>query len=440
MAQQFQANIIIVGAGLGGLSAAIAISRAGHRVTVVEQAPELGEVGAGIQVPPNSSRILDRWGILQKIVSNAMHPENIVIHSYKDGSVLSTLNLRPSIEEMYGGPYLHVHRATFHKVLVEAAEKLGVKFQLGSVVTGIDFGRTAVKILNKANLSADFIIAADGLKSPCREALLGRSDPPRKTGDMGYRLVIKTEEMKKYPELVQLATVPSFYYWAGPNGHAVGYLIERGTAFNMVITAPDELPDNVPSSKVEPQVLMDKFKNWEPRFKLMLELVKEVMITKLQNSIELETWTHPGGRFALLGDACHATLPYLAQGAAQAVEDGAVLGGLFKKAKNESEMIDALRIYEKLRKSRTTRVVRASTDMGHIMHYPDGEEQRERDRVLTQCEPFDGYPNKWADPVFQKYLFGYDADTEVEEAWSTYEVGRDKSGMNGLNSPQQASL
>ncbi|RFU26163.1 hypothetical protein B7463_g10161, partial [Scytalidium lignicola] len=421
MAQQFSASVIIVGAGLGGVAAAIGIARAGHRVTIVEQARELGQVGAGIQVPPNSSRILDRWGILSKLRPNAMHPENITIFSYRDGSTLSSLNLLPSMEQIYGGPYLHVHRATFHKALCEEAERLGVKFRLGSAVTGLDFEKTAVKILNQEELSADFIIGADGLKSSCREALLGHSDPPRVTGDMAYRIVIKTEEMKKYSKLFTLATVPSFYYWAGPGGHAVGYLIERGTSFNMVITAPDELPDNVQSTKADIDVVRAKFQDWEPRFKLMLGLVKEAMVWKLQNSVELESWSHPSGRFALLGDACHATLPYLAQGAAQALEDGAVLGALFQKAKDESEVFDALKIYEKLRKSRTTKVVRTSTKMGAIMHMPDGEEQRERDRKMTQCAPFEGYPNGWADPVFQKYLFGYDTETEVEQAWRVYE-------------------
>lgn len=269
------------------------------------------KVGAGIQVPPNSSRILDRWGILSKLRPNAMHPEHITIFSYRDGSVLSSLNLFPSMEKIYGQPYLHVHRAAFHKELCDEAGRLGVKFRLGSVVTGIDFEKTAVRIRNQEDLAADLIIGADGLKSPCREALLGRADPPHLTGDMAYRIVIKTEEMKKYSELVKLATEPSFNYWAGPGGHAVGYLIDHGNSFNMVITAPDELPDNVQSAKGDLDEMKRRFKDWEPRFKLMLTLIKEVGVWKLQNSVELESWSHPKGRFVLLGDACHATLPYL---------------------------------------------------------------------------------------------------------------------------------
>lgn len=240
-----------------------------------------------------------------------MHPEFIAIRSYRDGSLLSLQKLRPLMEDVYGAPYLHIHRATLHSALCDEATRLGVKFQLGSTVTGIDFEKTAVKVKDQADVVADFIFGADGLRSACRESLLGRSDPSHNTGDMAYRVVIPTSEMKKHKELVNFATIPSFNHWAGPGGHAVGYLIAGGSLFNMVIIVPDELPDNVYSAKANVNEMQDKFKGWYPEFRHMLRMVTDVNVWKLQNSIEMETWRHPNGNFALLGDACHATLPYL---------------------------------------------------------------------------------------------------------------------------------
>jgi salicylate hydroxylase len=136
------------------------------------------------------------------------------------------------------------------------------------------------------------------------------------------------------------------------------------------------------------------------------------------------TWSHPSGNFTLLGDACHATLPYVAQGAAMAVEDGAVLGALFEKVTRPSQLKDLLIIYEKIRKARTTRIVKTSSQMRDIYHCRDGDVQQERDRQLLEEEPFEEYPNPWADPAFQEFLFGYDAYAEAEKAWEKYLKGR----------------
>jgi len=322
--------VVIVGAGLGGLAAAIAIARAGHRVTIVERALKLGEVstslkaevflhersllfkvGAGIQVPPNSSRILDRWGILPKLRINSLQPDYIAIRSYRDGSLLSLQNLTPFTEDKYGGPYLHVHRATFHAALCDEAVRLGVDFRLGMTVIGVDFQRPAVKVQGYEDIGADFILGADGLKSACREALLGRSDPPQSSGDMAYRITVPTEEMKKHKELVDFATKPSFNHWAGPGSHAVGYLINHGALFNMVIVVDDELPTGVFSAKGDLNIMRERFKDWDPTFRLLLRMVTEASVSKLQNVINMGSWTNPNGTFALLGDACHASLPYL---------------------------------------------------------------------------------------------------------------------------------
>ncbi|KAK5236506.1 hypothetical protein LTR47_002457 [Exophiala xenobiotica] len=423
-----QLHVAVIGAGLGGLAAAIGMTRSGHRVTLLEQAPELGEVGAGIQIPPNTTRILARWGILPAIEKVSVRPNNIIMRSYRDGKILSSQPLIPVCEDVYGYPYLHIHRADYHKILVEEARKCGVDIQLDSYVTGIDFERPAVHVKNRSEpFLCDLIIGADGLKSVCREALLGRSDPPYLTGDLAYRITVPAEAMKAHPLLTDLAAVPNLNIWLGPDSHVVCYLLRGDNLYNIVIASPDNLPELVNQQKADLEEMHAMFRNWDPKLRALLDLCKETSKWRLQNSREMRSWCHPSGKFTLLGDACHATLPYLAQGAAQAVEDAAVLAGLFDKMEHKYQLADLLTVYEAVRKPRASHVVQSSSDTGmKVYHLHDGPRQKERDRQLLEFQerPFEGYQNKWRDPVFQKYMFSYDAQKVVEEAWQVYRGGR----------------
>ncbi|KAI9801267.1 MAG: hypothetical protein M1833_002837 [Piccolia ochrophora] len=417
-------HVAIVGAGLGGLAAAVGIRLAGHQVTILEQAAELGEIGAGIQIPPNSSRILKRWGLMDIVEAHSVRPRDFILRSYRNGNVLSKQNLVPFAEERYGAPYLHIHRADFHKVMVQHARNLGIEILLGSGVSKIDFEKPSIHLQGGTEFLADLIVGADGLKSVCREALLGHADPPRLTGDLAYRILVKREDMMKHEDLVELAENPAINYWMGPDAHVVCYLLKGGGLYNIVLICPDNLPEMVNTAKADLQEMRDLFDKWDPRLQTLLGIVQETSKWRLQNSEEMHSWSHPSHKFTLIGDSAHATLPYLAQGAAQAVEDGAVLGALFAKMKRPSQLPDVLHIYEFLRKARTTRVVKGSTALRDIFHMHDGPKQIERDRQLTDCEPFEHYPNRWADPVFQKWLFGYDAFKEVDDAWDLYLTGK----------------
>ncbi|KAF8470776.1 hypothetical protein BDZ91DRAFT_550157 [Kalaharituber pfeilii] len=491
-------EVLIVGAGLGGLAAAIALARTAHshRITIIEQASALSEVGAGIQVPPNCSKILIDWGMKEAFEAASVQPRAFILRSYKDGKVLSGYygitgeEGYAGSEGEYGGPYWHIHRADFHRILVDKARELGVQtcaVKLSSSLVNVTFPpantRPTAHLANGTTISADLIIGADGLKSRCREILLGRPDPAYNTGDLAYRILVRKEAMEEYererkekgldsPSLEELLKEPAINFWLGPNSHAVCYVLKACALYNIVLLCPDNLPPETNVAPAEPDEIRVLFKNWDTRLQKILDIaVKEqeayaradgtsqsndparlcTLVNskttkfqkwRLQNSRELPTWTHPSGGFTLLGDACHATLPYLAQGAAMAIEDAQVLGLLIAKMTRKSQLPDILDMYEQLRKPRTTKVVLASTDQQRVSHMADGPMQQERDRVMREYEARApggkavdprtgkivytrqdggrGFYNKWADWEFRNFLFAYDGEKEIEKAWERY--------------------
>jgi salicylate hydroxylase len=301
---------------------------------------------------------------------------------------------------------------------------LGVDVLLNSCPASIDFSPQPSIILPDGSiLTADLIIGADGLKSKTREILLGRSDPPALTGDLAYRILINVSKMRDDPLLLDIFEKPYFNVWIGPDAHAVCYLLKGGEVCNIVLCCPDNLPPDVNVSLASPDELTNFFSSWDPRLQRLLSLSHTVYKWRLQNIKEMKTWLHPSGRFTLIGDACHATLPYLSQGAAMAVEDAAVLGELLGRIDSKEQLPDVLALFEALRKPRTTAVVNLSThNRDAVFHLPDGIEQKERDRKLLKDDVQPGFPNKWRDPQMRDFLFKYDAFSEAEEGWERFQL------------------
>lgn len=194
------------------------------------------KVGAGIQISPNSSKLLQRWGVAPKLEKYCVNPRGFVLRSYQDGKVLSEVSLVPEGINKYGHPYWHAHRADLHKAMLERALELGAQVYINSQVQKLDFNFPP-KVTTKGGktYTADLVIGCDGLRSVCREALVGHPDPPRDTGDIAYRILVPTEDMKQHPELVEFIEKPAINFWMGPDGHAVCYLLKGGDLYNIVL-------------------------------------------------------------------------------------------------------------------------------------------------------------------------------------------------------------
>ncbi|KAI0876395.1 hypothetical protein GGS24DRAFT_451284 [Hypoxylon argillaceum] len=414
-------EIAIVGAGLSGMAAAISSALAGHNVIIFESAQKLQELGAGLQITPNCSRLLQRWGLPDSFWETIAEPRYLAVHRYSDGKLLALdEGFNDKMRSRYGAPFAGVHRVDLHLALAKRAEQLGVKLRLGQRVVNIDFSIPSIQTADGIEVAADLIVAADGIWSTCRNLVLDIKDFPWPTGDLAYRIALTIDEIDD-PELREMVQKPATNFWIGPRSHVVAYSMRGGTMYNIVLLVPDDLPEGVRRQTGSVEQMRTLFEGWDPILSRFLKLVKSVKKWKLMHRRELPSWVNDKSNCVFVGDSCHPMLPYLAQGANSAIEDGAVLGLLLGSIKSREQLPKALQLYQQLRKARGDAIVKETFKQRDSFHMRNGPEQEARDELfLSQLgkEVKGPFPSRWTCPQVQPWLYRYDAYEEVEDAIS----------------------
>lgn len=258
--------MVIVGAGLSGIATAISAALSGHSVQVIEQAPELAEVGAGLQITPNASRLLKYWKLRDSLWEAAAEPTKLTVHRYSGQVLAHDDAFDKGIRAKYDdAPFVDLHRVDLQQALYARAQDLGVTFNLGERIERIDFDTTTVHSVAGNNYTGDLIVAADGLWSKCREAFEGKKDEPLPTGDLAYRIVLTSDQVAD-PELKALVENPEVHFWVGPGAHAVAYSVRGGKMYNIVLLVPDNLPPGVSRQAGSVEEMKELFVGWDPMY------------------------------------------------------------------------------------------------------------------------------------------------------------------------------
>jgi len=366
-------DIAIIGAGLGGLAAAATLLEHGHRVRVYEQAAELGEVGAGIQMSANAMKVLDRLGLREQLSPVAVRPQAFEFRRFDSGELLHTIPLGAAHEQRHGAPYFQLHRADLHAVLlgaVRARDPGAVVLNARASFVQERADAVGVIFADGRMCEGDLLVGADGIKSFVRRHVLG-DDEPVYTGQVAWRCLVPTASI---PPALRTALVSTI--WCGPRNHAVTYYLRGGALLNFVgcVERPREDLEEESWTARRPWAELDAdYAGWHPMVRAVVDRVDRSQCFRwaLNNREPSMRWG--GGRVTMLGDAVHATLPYMAQGAAMAIEDAAVLARALSLPLPLHEQLCA---FDRHRAPRTARVVRESSEMGELYHITDAQQMR----------------------------------------------------------------
>ena len=341
-------DIAIAGAGIGGLTAAIALRAQGHRVTVYEQAARFMRVGADINLTPNAVAALDGLGVGEGIRRTGARPTFRISRDWDTGAETSRLAMGDTAERTYGSPQLTIHRADLLEVLAAAFPAEQVLF--GKRIQGLTqaAGQVTLSFEDGTQATHEVVIGADGIHSRVRAALFG-DEYPRFTGVVSYRSVVPTERVKSVPE------IEAFTKWWGPNPQSqiVTFPLNLGRdTFIFATTGQDSWHEESWTSEGDVQELRSHYQSFHPHARALLEACDSVLKSALYERDPLPQWTV--GHVTLLGDACHPMLPFMAQGAGMAIEDGVVLARCLNA--QTTDVHAALKRYEHTRHERTAKI------------------------------------------------------------------------------------
>ena len=391
-------KIVISGAGIGGLLTAIALQKKGFTVSVLEQATELKEVGAGLQLSPNVLRALYQLGLEKDLLQVVSEPLGKEIRLWSTGQTWSLFDMDEDYQKRYGYPYFMIYRPDLHNLLLRAVEQHQPgTVQLGCKVVAAHQTPTGVEVVtSQQRVMADIFIAADGVHSTIRNQFFG-ADRPQFSGCMAWRGVIP---MAKLPEHLRHNVGVN---WIGPGAHVINYPLRRGELMNFVgiLERDDWLVESWNTQGTHAECHTD-FQGWHDDIHTMIEHIEIPFKWALMSRPPLEQWVK--GSIVLLGDAAHPTLPFLAQGAGMAIEDGFVLAEALSK---ESRLSQALSLYEQARVERCKNIVNGSTANGRRFHNAELKDQASAEAYVTR---------EWTkEKIASRYdwIFNYKVDEAV---------------------------
>jgi salicylate hydroxylase len=352
-------SILVCGGGIGGLAAALALAQQGVQVKVLEQAQELGEIGAGVQLGPNAFSAFDALGIGERARSRAVYTERLMLLDALDGSEIANVPLGEAFRARFGNPYAVIHRADIHQSLLEGVKENGrIELETSTRVERIEQAGSRVSVTDQRGrvFDADAIIGCDGGKSVVRQQYVG--DNARVSGHVVYRAVVDEAEFPA--DLKRNAPV----VWCGPNCHLVQYPLRGGQQYNVVVTFHSRETETWSVTEGSQEEVLTYFTDIVPQARRLLSLPKSWRRWATADREPIAQWTF--GRATLLGDAAHPMLQYLAQGACMALEDSITLGQAVRASNGDLDT--AFARYQRSRVARTARVLLMTREMGRIYH------------------------------------------------------------------------
>jgi len=351
--------VLVAGGGIGGLAAALALTRRGFAVKVLEQQPELGEIGAGVQFGPNAFAALDALGIGEKARARAVYIDEMVMHDALDASLVGRIPTGAAFRQRFGNPYAVIHRADIHMSLLEGAQEDGdITVCTSTRVARVEQDADSVTVIDTqgGRHRGLALIGADGVKSAVRAQFVG--DAARVSGHVVYRAVVDRAD---FPVDLQWNAAS---IWVGPNCHLVHYPLRGGEQYNVVVTFHSRDKEEWSVREGSRDEVLTYFDGICPRARQLIELPKDWKRWATADRDPIGEWTF--GRVVLLGDAAHPPLQYLAQGACMAMEDGVTLGEALRV--HDNDFTKAFAHYQRSRVARTARVVLSAREMGRIFH------------------------------------------------------------------------
>ena len=363
MSKVMSKPIIVCGGGIGGLAAALALTKQGFSVLVLEQADEIGEIGAGVQFGPNAFAALDALGVGERGRARAVYTDNMAMYDAVDESLVGEILTGKEFIEYFGNPYAVCHRADVHLSLYEGAlETDRIEVKTAITVERVEQNAQGVTVIDAQGNRYEglAVIGADGIKSAIREQYVG--DKPRVSGHVVYRAVV---DKKDFPGDLQWNSAS---IWVGPNCHLVHYPLRGGEQFNVVVTFHSRQKEEWSVTTGSFAEVETYFQGISPKARQLIELPKSWKRWATADRDPIAQWTF--GNVTLLGDAAHATLQYLAQGACMAIEDAVTLGEALKVCDtiHNLDFAKAFDLYQRSRITRTARIVLGSREMGRIYH------------------------------------------------------------------------